>query len=148
MAYDGFGKLQSLMLSRREVLKAWGGATAVIVVSSAFPAMAQKPVVPLFPDVTAVKIKAVTATTFDFDVTMTSPYDTAERYADAFRITSLDGKVFGERVLLHDHKDEQPFTRDLSGVRIPPEVREVIVQGRDQKSGYGGKTVVVKLPGR
>jgi hypothetical protein len=100
------------------------------------------------PDVVGVKVLARGADTFDFDVTVSSPYDTAQRYADAFRVVGKDGKVFGERILLHDHADEQPFTRDLHGVRIPPGVRVVIVQARDRKHGYGGKTAEVVLPGR
>lgn len=101
-----------------------------------------------FPDVINVTVKPTGIDLFDFDVTMTSPYDTAQRYADAFRVAGADGKVFGERVLLHDHADEQPFTRDLSRVRIPVGVKVVIVQGRDQVSGYGGRAVTVTLPGR
>ena len=100
------------------------------------------------PDVLAVKVQARGADRFDFDVTVSSPYDTAQRYADAFRVSDKDGRVFGERKLLHDHADEQPFTRDLHGVAIPPGVRSVVVQARDQKHGYGGKTAVVVLPGR
>lgn len=101
-----------------------------------------------FPDVVAVAVQARGADSFDFDVTVSSPYDSAQRYADAFRAMGKDGKVFGERVLVHDHADEQPFTRDLYGVRIPRSVRVVVVQARDQKHGYGGKTVDVVLPGR
>jgi hypothetical protein len=81
-------------------------------------------------------------------VTVSSPYDTPGRYADGFRVVGTDGKVYGERTLLHDHADEQPFTRDLYGVRIPPGVRSVVVQARDQRYGYGGKTVEVALPER
>lgn len=101
-----------------------------------------------FPDVVSAKVVARGAQTFDFDVTVSSPYDTPQRYADAFRVMGKDGKVFGERVLLHDHADEQPFTRDLYGVKIPAGVRAVVIQARDQKFGYGGKTVEVALPGR
>ena len=61
---------------------------------------------------------------------------------------SKEGRVFGERVLLHDHAGEQPFTRDLYGVAIPRGIRVVVVQARDQQYGYGGKTVEVVLPGR
>jgi hypothetical protein len=100
------------------------------------------------PDIVNVKVRATSAGTFDFEVTVSSPYDTPTRYADAFRVTSVSGTVFGERVLLHDHQDEQPFTRDLYAVKIPAGVREVVVQGRDQKFGYGGKTMKVGLPGR
>jgi hypothetical protein len=100
------------------------------------------------PDVLAVKVRPSRANTFDFDATISSPYDTPQRYADAFRVIGKDGTVYGERILLHDHASEQPFTRDLYGVAIPPGVRTVIVQGRDKKYGYGGKTVEVGLPGR
>lgn len=101
-----------------------------------------------FPDVIDVKIKVRGGNTFDFDVTISSPYDTPQRYADAFRVSSASGQVFGERKLLHDHADEQPFTRDLHGVTIPATVRQVVVQARDMKFGYGGKTLTVNLPGR
>jgi hypothetical protein len=102
----------------------------------ASPALAQEP---KFPDVVDVKVQARGGGVFD---------DTAERYADAFRVVGPDGKEYGVRVLLHDHKDEQPFTRELTGVRVPDGVRQVAVQGRDQGSGYGGKTRTVALPGR
>lgn len=101
-----------------------------------------------YPDVVAAKARPAAADAFDFDVTVSSPYDTAQRYADAFRVMGRDGAVYGERILLHDHADEQPFTRDLYGVRIPRAVKVVIVQARDKRFGYGGKTVEVVLPGR
>lgn len=100
------------------------------------------------PDVVAVQAAARGTDRFDFDVTISSPYDTPERYADAFRVKASDGRLLGERILLHDHADEQPFTRELHGVAIPPGVREVVVEGRDRRYGYGGKTFVVVLPGR
>lgn len=100
------------------------------------------------PDVVAVKVQARSPEVFDFDVTISSPYDTPKRYADGFRVTGPDGTVYGERKLLHDHADEQPFTRDLYGVKIPRNVRSVVVQARDQAFGYGGKRVEVALPGR
>jgi hypothetical protein len=101
-----------------------------------------------YPNVVAVKVQSRGTDTFDFDVTVSSPYDGPQRYADAFRVTGKGGDVFAERKLLHDHANEQPFTRDLYGVKIPPQVRLVFVQARDQKYGYGGKTVEVPLPGR
>jgi len=101
-----------------------------------------------YPDVLAVNIRAQAAGKFDFDVTVSSPYDSPHRYADAFRVAGKDGQVYAERKLLHDHAGEQPFTRDLYGVSIPRGVRTVVVQARDQKYGYGGKTVEAALPGR
>lgn len=101
-----------------------------------------------YPDVVSARVQPRAADTFDFDVTVSSPYDTPQRYADAFRVMGKDGVVFGERKLLHDHGGEQPFTRDLYGVKIPPGIRAVVIQARDQQYGYGGKTVEVVLPGR
>lgn len=100
------------------------------------------------PDVVAAKVRAAGPDRFDFDVTVSSPYDTPKRYADAFRVTTIEGRVLGERILLHDHATEQPFTRDLYGVAIPSGIRSVRVQARDMKHGYGGRTVDVALPGR
>lgn len=101
-----------------------------------------------YPNVLDVKIRPRAAGMFDFDVSVSSPYDSPHRYADAFRVTGRDGKVYGERKLLHDHAGEQPFTRDLYGVNIPRGVRIVLIQARDQKYGYGGKIVEAALPGR
>lgn len=100
------------------------------------------------PDVLQVRVKAAGGNRFDFDVTVSSPYDSARRYADGFHVRGTDGTVHGERTLWHDHADEQPFTRDLYGVAIPPGVRFVLVQARDQQFGYGGQAVRVALPGR
>ena len=70
----------------------------------------QSPPEQRFPDVIAVKVRASGADRFDFDVTISSPYDTPARYADAFRVSTPAGQVLGERKLLHDHQHEQPFT--------------------------------------
>jgi hypothetical protein len=121
------------------------GAAAIITAPLAQPL---HPKNQRYPDVKAVKVRASGPNRFDFDVTISSPYDTPQRYADAFRTVSKDGQVFGERVLLHDHADEQPFTRDLYGVTISAGMQMVVVQARDLKYGYGGKTVEVAPPGR
>lgn len=101
-----------------------------------------------YPNVISAKVRHDSGDIFDFDVTVSSPYDTPQRYADAFHVMDKNGRVFGERKLIHDHEDEQPFMRDLYGVNIPKGVRIVIIQARDQKYGYGGEQVEVMLPGR
>lgn len=78
--------------------------------------------------------------------TLSSPYDSPERYADAFRAVAPDGTVLGVRELLHDHADEQPFTRSLNGLVIPEDVQTVTVEGRDLEHGWGGDTVTVTVP--
>lgn len=82
---------------------------------------------------------------WDFDVTVSSPYDSAERYADAWRVVGPDGAVLGVRELLHDHADEQPFTRSLRGVEIPSELDVVVVEGRDSSNGWGGQAMDISL---
>ena len=113
-----------------------------------FPALSADAVQQKHPDVMGAKVRSSAPDTFDFDVTVSSPYDTPQRYADAFRVATRDGTVLGERKLLHDHAAEQPFTRDLYGVKVPRAIRVVVVQARDQRYGYGGKVIEVVLPGR
>jgi hypothetical protein len=115
---------------------------------TADPALAQAASQQKHPDVVGAKVTPRGEGRFDFDVTISSPYDTAARYADGFRVIGPKGEVYGERKLLHDHADEQPFTRDLHGVAIPAGVRAVVVEARDQRHGYGGRKLEVALPGR
>jgi hypothetical protein len=132
-------------MNRRHLLCAAGLLALGAARASAQPAGAA---MQRYPDVVAAKVRSRGRDRFDFDVTISSPYDTPQRYADGFRITGPGGAIYGERKLLHDHADEQPFTRELTGVAIPPGVRSVVVQARDRTYGYGGKTVEVALPGR
>ena len=64
----------------------------------------------------------------------------------AVPIGSTDATALGEHQLGHEHSDEQPFTRAQTGLRIPGDVDEVTVEGRDQANGYGGGTVDVEVP--
>jgi len=100
----------------------------------------------LFPDVLEVSANLRDDGTWTFDVTISSPYDSPDRYADAWRVLAPDGTELGVRELLHDHAGEQPFTRSLSGVEIPDEITEVTVQARDRLNGWGGAIVTVNLP--
>lgn len=99
----------------------------------------------LFPDVIAASAQQDSDGTWTFEATLSSPYDSADRYADAWRVVGPDGTVYGIRELLHDHASEQPFTRSQSGIEIPDGVTVVTVEGRDQVSGWGGETVEVAL---
>ncbi|WP_313951947.1 hypothetical protein [Accumulibacter sp.] len=112
------------------------------------PAYAADAALQKYPDVLAATVQPRGGDRFNFDVTLSSPYDTPQRYADAFRVMGRDGSVYGERTLFHDHASEQPFTRDLYDMQVPGGVRAVIIEGRDKTFGYGGKTIEVVLPGR
>lgn len=99
----------------------------------------------LFPDVLEATARQDSDGTWTFAVTLSSPYDSPDRYADAWRVLGPDGEEHGTRILAHDHAGEQPFTRSQSGIAIPADVDVVTVEGRDQVSGWGGATVTVTL---
>ncbi len=98
-----------------------------------------------FPDVIDAVLTA-SGDQFTIAVTISSPYDSAERYADGWRVLTADGEVLAEHQLAHDHANEQPFTRTSSAFAIPEGVDRVTVEARDQQNGYGGATVTVEVP--
>ncbi len=98
-----------------------------------------------FPDIVSATTER-TGGNWVFEVTVSSSYDTPERYADGWRVLAPDGTVLGEHTLAHDHATEQPFTRRQTGVRIPEGIDRVTIEGRDKVNGYGGRTVDVSLP--
>lgn len=100
-----------------------------------------------FPDVVDVQLDEAGERTFRVSATLCSAYDTPERYADAWRVTTPDGEVLGVRELLHDHAGEQPFTRSLSEpIEVPDGVQTLVIEGRDLVNGWGGATTEVSVP--
>ncbi|HEY9080086.1 hypothetical protein [Magnetovibrio sp.] len=85
---------------------------------------------------------------YRFDVTVRHADEGWDHYADAYDIVAPDGTVLGTRILAHPHVDEQPFTRSLGGVRIPPNVTTVAVRAHDMVHGLGGRTQHIQLPER
>lgn len=98
-----------------------------------------------FPDVLAAQLTRNGDVTFAIAVTISSPYDTPQQYADGWRVLAPDGTVLGEHTLLHDHANEQPFTRTQQNVIIPSDVLTVTIEGRDLINGYGGQTLTVPV---
>ncbi len=70
-------------------------------------------------DVIAVTARPRAPGVYDFDVTVRSNDSGWDHYADRLEAVAPDGRILGTRGLLHRHDDEQPFTRDISGVRVP-----------------------------
>ena len=83
---------------------------------------------------------------YRFDVTVRHADAGWKHYADKWDVVAPGGKILGTRVLLHPHELEQPFTRSLSGVRIPRGVTRVTVRAHDKVHGYGGEVVTVEVP--
>lgn len=99
-------------------------------------------------NVEKVRIADQGAGTYRFDVTVRHADAGWKHYADKWDVVAPDGKILGTRVLLHPHELEQPFTRSLSGVRIPRGIDRVTVRAHDKIHGYGGVVVTVEVPRR
>jgi hypothetical protein len=97
-------------------------------------------------DVVDVKVSRAGDAVYDFDVTIRSNDSGWDHYADAFEVLAPDGTVLGQRILRHPHVEQQPFTRDLHGVKIPEGVDQVTIRARHKPKGYDGDTMTVTLP--
>jgi hypothetical protein len=98
-------------------------------------------------DVVDASVRQTAGNTYSFSVTVRHADTGWEHYADRWQVLAPDGTVLGERVLLHPHETEQPFTRQLDGVVIPPEIGEVIIRASDSVHGFGGTELRLELPG-
>lgn len=92
----------------------------------------------LFPTVIGAVASTSDGTSWNISVTLSSEYDTRDRYADAWRVLDAGDNELGIRVLGHDHANEQPFTRSTS-VDIPEDIEVVYIEGRDQVNGWNGE---------
>lgn len=96
-------------------------------------------------DVVGAKARLMPDGAWRFDVTVRHKDTGWTHYADRWDVVGPDGNVLGERVLLHPHETEQPFTRSLSGVRIPAGVKRVTLRAHDKVHGLGGREFTVEL---
>jgi hypothetical protein len=96
-------------------------------------------------DVIAAKVSRVGGV-YHFDVTIRSNDKGWDYYCDRFEVMMPDGRVIGVRELLHPHENEQPFTRELNGVKIPAGTDHVLLRARHKPRGYGGAVFKLNLP--
>ena len=97
-------------------------------------------------DVIKVETKKLNNNSYQFNVTVFHKDTGWKHYANKWDIIGKDGTVLGTRILHHPHENEQPFTRSLSNVAIPADVKTVIVRAHDSVHKYGGKVITVELP--
>jgi len=96
-------------------------------------------------DVVGVKAQLEAGGTWRFDVTVRHADEGWDHYTDKWLVEGPDGTVYGERVLLHPHETEQPFTRMQTGIDIPTDVKVVTVRANDSVHGFGGAAMDVDL---
>lgn len=84
--------------------------------------------------------------TWSFAVTVAHADTGWDHYADRWDVLASDGTILGTRTLFHPHVDEQPFTRSLDNVTIPPDVTTVIIRAHDKVHGLGGREFTLTLP--
>ena len=86
---------------------------------------------------------------WSFNVTMRCDDRGATYFCDRFEVLSPTGGVLGVRRLLHDHTDEQPFSRDLQRVKVPEGFPHgVLIRGHHNIRGYDGAALKLALPAR
>ena len=91
------------------------------------------------------KVRHTGGQKYRFDVTLAHGDTGWDHYADRFEVVSPDGEILGTRTLLHPHVEEQPFTRSLMNVKIPPSIKWVMIRGHDSVHGYGSKTIKLEV---
>jgi len=97
-------------------------------------------------DVIEVRVEQNSAGAYDFNVTVQHADEGWNHYADKWEVLDDQGTVLATRVLAHPHVNEQPFTRGLSGVKLPGKMVTVTVRAHDSVHGYGGRTMTIDLP--
>lgn len=86
--------------------------------------------------------------TWTFDVTLLHADTGWDHYADAWEVLGPDGRSLGVRELAHPHENEQPFTRNLSGVVVPEGVDHVLIRARCNVDGWGEARLRIEVQGR
>jgi hypothetical protein len=97
-------------------------------------------------DVVDVSVKQTGKNGYSFSVGVRHADEGWDHYANKWDVVAPDGTVLGTRILHHPHVNEQPFTRSLSGVKIPDSIDKVTIRAHDSVHEYGGKTVTLDVP--
>lgn len=96
-------------------------------------------------DVLKVSIKQHKSNTYTFQVTVKHDDSGWDHYVNKWQVMTKDQRVLATRALAHPHVNEQPFTRILSGIKIPEGIDSVVIRAYDSVHNYGGKEFIVNL---
>ncbi|MEW8505832.1 MAG: hypothetical protein AB2598_03960 [Candidatus Thiodiazotropha sp.] len=97
-------------------------------------------------DVVKVSVRKKAENLYDFGVTVLHRDTGWDHYANRWEVLDGKGGVLATRTLHHPHVKEQPFTRYLSNVAIPADIKRVTIRAHDSVHQYGGKSREVELP--
>ena len=83
--------------------------------------------------------------TWTFAVTLKHADTGWDHYANEWQVLTKDNKVLATRTLHHPHVDEQPFTRNTSGVKIPKGIETVRIIAKDTVHSTSKNAVEINL---
>ncbi len=98
-------------------------------------------------EVQIVDVKAHQASDKSWTFAVTLKHDDTgwDHYANEWQVIAPDDKILATRTLYHPHVDEQPFTRNTSGVKIPADIMTVRIIARDTVHGHSKTAMQVDL---
>lgn len=83
--------------------------------------------------------------TWTFAVTLKHADEGWDHYANEWQVIAPDNKILATRTLYHPHVNEQPFTRNTSGVKVPASMTSVRVIAKDTVHGLAKTAMQVNL---
>lgn len=92
-----------------------------------------------------VKAKCSNSKVCTFNVTLKHKDEGWKHFANKWEIYTPDNKLIAKRILHHPHVKEQPFTRSLSGVKIPKGLNKVVIKAHDSVHGYSEDILVYRF---
>ncbi len=95
--------------------------------------------------VLGLRYQRVTENTYTFHTTVRHRDEGWDHYANVWRVVTADDSSEvsnGERILLHPHDNEQPFTRSQAGVTAKGTIR---IEAADNIHGLGGSAIYLDL---
>ncbi|MEB8430844.1 hypothetical protein OO007_01310 [Cocleimonas sp. KMM 6892] len=96
-------------------------------------------------EIVDVKVHQAANKTWTFAVTLKHEDAGWDHYANEWQVIAPDDKILATRTLYHPHVNEQPFTRNTSGVEIPADITTVRVIARDTVHGHSKTAMQVNL---
>ncbi|GAA0424369.1 hypothetical protein GCM10009133_36180 [Cocleimonas flava] len=96
-------------------------------------------------EIVDVKVHQAANKTWTFAVTLKHEDAGWDHYANEWQVIAPDDKILATRTLYHPHVNEQPFTRNTSGVEIPADITTVRIIARDTVHGHSKTAMQVNL---